>query len=1089
MDAHPSEGGDLEDRLGGLIISNRERDATVQSRGGHASFSSLQSPAPALDPDATRLTQENLPDKSKPPRKRLNQAQRRQMSAQLSIPIEPRSQAPQAARPYNSPPGYPHHHQQQQQQHANNGPYRSQRPQSATFRPPSRGNAFSNGPPSGSLFPSHPRHQPSLSYHGPMSTPAEHHDWRQAQLQGGEPRASHIPPTLPFDATSPRPPRPSNALYNPGRQNHVRTEELKAQTDMLEGLCCTIIAGAEIEPADIAEKERFRSVIEEVARAVITHHERVNSGLLDFPPASVQLRCFGSLISGFATKAADMDLGLLSPLSPVQPDAPDSPIPRLVEKAFLDIGLGARLLTRTRVPIIKICEKPPPKLRADLLDERERWERGVQDEADDHDHHDDPDLNPIDDIQPQDYRGPTLGHKPQKSSSDENPTQNNPQQKFRSLRQGEKRSLANYYITARNLFRKLGGIELTNANSLQLKGDDYDFLYEFCLAFVDGLTDRALRERLLSYRSLSRNDPNSPLHYRTLQGVYTQVEGEKMAMVWDSRQIHEKDETQEQQAQTRVTVWKTLQNKPDYGLDPLAYNRELQLASDQLRRIPSIQVYLLSQNRYEPVSTYHSRVIRVLLELGSHDTPSPSNRVLRTVIDQYVRGILIEDVRHRVEEFAKLEDLGLRAVSRRHKSVQLAHEFEKCLEKGLYPEESTASVRAYVELLRGSMVKSPSHGSQSDFFVPVTPESAAVMSEIRRLGDPSKMGPNQPRDPYRDRLEFPKSGVGVQCDVNFSAHLALQNTRLLRCYSLCDPRVRPLVLFVKHWAKVRHINSPYRGTLSSYGYVLMMLHYLVNVAQPFVCPNLQLLARPPPPHLSPAEIEETVTCKGRNVMFWRDEAEIQLLASQNTLTQNKDSTGHLLRGFFEYYAQSNFMTTFPCRGFDWGRDVLSLRTRGGILTKKEKGWTGAKTVIEVKSMPAPPPGQATTAVATVPMGSPGFRQLSPSLQPNSPPGVVGIQPTQQPGSAQFTQEVKEVRHRYLFAIEDPFELDHNVARTVTHHGIVAVRDEFRRAWGIIKSAGKGGHLGDLLQDVSEAEELREMEQFSQLLSELHGPEI
>ena len=47
-----------------------------------------------------------------------------------------------------------------------------------------------------------------------------------------------------------------------------------------------------------------------------------------------------------------------------------------------------------------------------------------------------------------------------------------------------------------------------------------------------------------------------------------------------------------------------------------------------------------------------------------------------------------------------------------------------------------------------------------------------------------------------------------------------------------------------------------------------------------------------------------------------------------------------------------------------------------------------------------------------------------------------------------------MRHRYLFAIEDPFELEHNVARTVTHPGIVAIRDEFRRAWRILNAVGR-----------------------------------
>jgi hypothetical protein len=63
----------------------------------------------------------------------------------------------------------------------------------------------------------------------------------------------------------------------------------------------------------------------------------------------------------------------------------------------------------------------------------------------------------------------------------------------------------------------------------------------------------------------------------------------------------------------------------------------------------------------------------------------------------------------------------------------------------------------------------------------------------------------------------------------------------------------------------------------------------------------------------------------------------------------------------------------------------------------------------------------------------------------------------------------EVRQRYLFAIEDPFEVDHNVARPVTHMGIVALRDEFRRAWRILLSVGNGRPPeGDLFASIVEA---------------------
>jgi terminal uridylyltransferase len=262
-------------------------------------------------------------------------------------------------------------------------------------------------------------------------------------------------------------------------------------------------------------------------------------------------------------------------------------------------------------------------------------------------------------------------------------------------------------------------------------------------------------------------------------------------------------------------------------------------------------------------------------------------------------------------------------------------------------------------------------------------------------------------------LDFPKSGIGIQCDINFENPLGIHNTHLLRCYSLCDPRVRPMVLFVKSWAKRRKINSSYSGTLSSYGWVLMVLHYLVNVAQPPVCPNLQHCYRQPTDIAALEKMFKETMVAGYAVRFWRNESEIIEAARAGQLTRNTQSLGALLRGFFQYFASPNTGFAYGPRppAFYWTTEVLSLRTPNGILSKQSKGWTGAKTTI---------------------------------------------------------QAGKEVRNRYLFAIEDPFEIDHNVARTVTHNGIVAIRDEFRRAWRILQAIGRNAQPeGGIFDDVVE----------------------
>ncbi|KAF1959937.1 PAP/OAS1 substrate-binding domain-containing protein [Byssothecium circinans] len=291
---------------------------------------------------------------------------------------------------------------------------------------------------------------------------------------------------------------------------------------------------------------------------------------------------------------------------------------------------------------------------------------------------------------------------------------------------------------------------------------------------------------------------------------------------------------------------------------------------------------------------------------------------------------------------------------------------------------------------------------------PSTPASTDSSSKDGINGPPKDQQPRKDRTFLREKtlgpLDFPKEGVGIQCDINFENPLGIHNTRLLRCYSLCDPRVRPIVLFVKAWAKRRKINSSYSGTLSSYGWVLMVLHYLVNIAQPPVCPNLQLIWRPMA-HMDVDALEKMfkeTTIDGYAVRFFDNEQEIINMAQSRRLTNNTQSIGALLRGFFQYFAsvpQPHGWGYGPRPpSFYWTNEVLSLRTPNGIRSKGDKGWTGAKTTVS---------------------------------------------------------NGKEVRHRYLFCIEDPFETDHNVARTVTHFGIVAIRDEFRRAWKILSAVGRG----------------------------------
>ena len=278
-----------------------------------------------------------------------------------------------------------------------------------------------------------------------------------------------------------------------------------------------------------------------------------------------------------------------------------------------------------------------------------------------------------------------------------------------------------------------------------------------------------------------------------------------------------------------------------------------------------------------------------------------------------------------------------------------------------------------------------------------------------------------PPSPTRDNahLEY-KGDLGIQCDINFSNYVAVHNTRLLRCYAKCDSRVREMGIFVKAWAKARKINTPYHGTLSSYGYILMVLHYLMNVATPPVIPNLQHWARDADAWAGKTTVD---LFEGFDIRFEQKENTLAHDAQTGQLMpmRNMQSIGDLLRGFFRYYGDN------AC--FSWTREVISIRTNGGLLTKQSKGWISAKS----------------------------------------------------------TGENNQIRLRYLLTIEDPFEIEHNIARTVGHHGLVAIRDEFRRGYEIISKVQltrhgwqwrrQDGSMGDdLLQELDDRGDLLKQDQ-------------
>eukprot|EP00088_Acartia_fossae_P032083 TRINITY_DN32899_c0_g1_i1.p1 TRINITY_DN32899_c0_g1~~TRINITY_DN32899_c0_g1_i1.p1 ORF type:complete len:516 (-),score=114.26 TRINITY_DN32899_c0_g1_i1:429-1976(-) len=153
-------------------------------------------------------------------------------------------------------------------------------------------------------------------------------------------------------------------------------------------------------------------------------------------------------------------------------------------------------------------------------------------------------------------------------------------------------------------------------------------------------------------------------------------------------------------------------------------------------------------------------------------------------------------------------------------------------------------------------------------------------------------------------LKFKETVANIDVDFSVDNHTSIRNTHLLFYYSLVDYRVRPLVIAVKRWAKRHNLNDASSQTISSYGWTLMVIHYLQFGVQPQVVPCLH-------------EMYPNIFHSESNI-FNLDYSDTPNFESKNT-----KSLGSLLVGFFGYYSNR----------FRYSRDVASIRT--GITLSKD----------------------------------------------------------------------------------------------------------------------------------------------------------
>lgn len=214
----------------------------------------------------------------------------------------------------------------------------------------------------------------------------------------------------------------------------------------------------------------------------------------------------------------------------------------------------------------------------------------------------------------------------------------------------------------------------------------------------------------------------------------------------------------------------------------------------------------------------------------------------------------------------------------------------------------------------------------------------------------------------------------MECDLSMRNPLAVLNTSLLRTYAEINPVPRVLAAVIKRWAKARDINNPARHTLSSYGYILMLLHFLTfhersgnglvltltngksnpSPSLPLL-PNLQRMDASWPEQPPGTPYKEYAAMPKRqikhpleqravvNTFFYRPNQ--AMLNNLRRLFPGQDlSLGILLASFFRYYAFE----------FDYKRHVVSLHSNGlhGVVEREVKaeldGWRNYSAALTIE---------------------------------------------------------------------------------------------------------------------------------------------
>ncbi|KAG8228458.1 hypothetical protein J437_LFUL009109 [Ladona fulva] len=143
-------------------------------------------------------------------------------------------------------------------------------------------------------------------------------------------------------------------------------------------------------------------------------------------------------------------------------------------------------------------------------------------------------------------------------------------------------------------------------------------------------------------------------------------------------------------------------------------------------------------------------------------------------------------------------------------------------------------------------------------------------------------------------VKYHQDLTGLECDLSMTNLTAVYMSELLWIMGTLDSRVRPLVFFVRHWAKAAGLTYESPGPfITNFTLTLLVIHYLQCCKPNPVLPSLSTLIS----MASPAD--RRISDDGVNCTFLRD-------VSNFAPSKNKESLQSLLFGFYEFYSTFDF---------------------------------------------------------------------------------------------------------------------------------------------------------------------------------------